>query len=449
MAGERPWRGIRVKVTAIATVGVLAVLVVIGVVLVDRQRSGLAEQLEDGLSKEAGQIAAALAAGADRPVAADDRLLVVERPGGDLEVWVEGEPLGDVDGLAAALSDDPDEIDLDGDRWLLVTARAGAAGGAVVHLGGSLEDVDESVAELRASLLWIVPVATLVLGALVWIVVGRTLRPVERIRTEVASIGGGELDRRVPVPPGGDEIARLAETMNAMLDRLERSAQRQQRFVADAAHELRTPLTRMRAELEVDAHDPGGADHAATRRSQLEEVRRLQALVDDLLLLARSDAGEEAPRSQLVDLDDIVLDEARAAQSAAGGPRVDATGVSAAQVTGDPGQLRRVVRNLVDNACRHAAATVAIELGERDGTAVLTVSDDGSGIPAERAGEVFERFTRLDDARVQEAGGAGLGLAIVKEIVQRHGGTVVVERGAAGGARFTVALPRGAAAINR
>ena len=131
---------------------------------------------------------------------------------------------------------------------------------------------------------------------IVWIVVGRTLRPVERIRAEVADIGVAELDRRVPEPPGDDEIARLAVTMNAMLERLERSVSRQQRFVADASHELRTPLTRMRAELEVDDNDPANADPAATRRSQLDEIVGLQQMLEDLLILARSDAGTPTGR---------------------------------------------------------------------------------------------------------------------------------------------------------
>ena len=295
------------------------------------------------------------------------------------------------------------------------------------------------MAELTASLAWVVPLAVLALLAVVWVVVGRTLRPVERIRAQVAGIGVAELDRRVPEPGGDDEIARLAVTMNEMLARLERSVRRQQRFVADASHELRTPLTRMRTELEVDESDPAGADAGATRRSQLEEIAGLQRMIEDLLLLARSDADTTNRRSELVDLDDIVLEEIRALGHSA--ITVDASGVSAAQVAGDPDALRRVVRNLIDNARRHANTTVDVELSEVGTQATLIVSDDGPGIPAERRSDVFERFARLDESRTGGAGRAGLGLAIVHDIVTRHNGTITIDDSPRGGARFEITLP--------
>ncbi len=158
----------------------------------------------------------------------------------------------------------------------------------------------------------------------------------------------------------------------------------------------------MRAELEVDERDPAGADAAATRRSQLEEIAGLQRMIEDLLLLARSDAGTPSRRSEPVDLDDIVLEEIRASSRSA--ITVDASRVSAAQVLGDPDELRRVVRNLIDNACRHANTTVDIELTERGTQATLIVADDGPGIPPERRTDVFERFARLDESRTGRAG---------------------------------------------
>jgi signal transduction histidine kinase len=224
--------------------------------------------------------------------------------------------------------------------------------------------------------------------------------------------------------------------MNDMLARLEESALRQQRFVADASHELRTPLTRMRAELEADELDPGRADPAATRRSQLDEIAALQRLIEDLLVLARSDARAVDRRLDAVDLDDIVLEEARAVP----GADVDLARVSAAQVGGDAEELRRVVRNLLDNAGRHATARVSVALAERDGHAVLTVDDDGPGVPAGKRRDVFDRFTRLDESRTG-GGHAGLGLAIVADVVDRHGGTVTIDDSPLGGARFVVTLP--------
>jgi signal transduction histidine kinase len=271
------------------------------------------------------------------------------------------------------------------------------------------------------------------------------LRPVEAIRNEVAMIGGKDLERRVSVPAGDDEIARLARTMNGMLGRIETATRRQQQFVADASHELRNPLTRIRSELEVDAAHPESADLAATHRSILDETIALQQLVDDLLQLARADAGVAATPATRgpVDLDDVVLREAARLRASAATITVDTSNVSGAQVSGDPAQLTRVVRNLADNAARHAAAAVTFTLTEQDHSAVLTVTDDGPGIPAEDRERVFERFTRVDDARNAAHGGAGLGLSITREIVQAHGGRVAIDPDHAPGTRVVVVLPTG------
>jgi signal transduction histidine kinase len=289
-----------------------------------------------------------------------------------------------------------------------------------------------------------IPAVALFIAALVWWLVGRTLRPVESIREEVATIGGTDLHRRVPQPKGGDEIARLARTMNGMLDRLEDATERQQQFVADASHELRSPLTRIRSELEVDLAHPETADLAATHESVLDETVGLQRLADDLLALARRDAGATAERREAVDLDDIVLRQARRLR-ADGRVGVGIAGVSAAQVQGDPDQLTRALRNLADNAARHAASAVDFTLSERDGVAILTVVDDGPGIPPEEQQRVFERFTRLDDARTAGDGGTGLGLAITRDIIGRHGGEIRIDPDHRPGTRFLITIPTGQA----
>jgi signal transduction histidine kinase len=307
-------------------------------------------------------------------------------------------------------------------------------------VAANLDDIDESVGILTTSLLIGVPLVVVALALLVWWLVGRTLRPVDAIRSEVADIGGSDLDRRVPVPSGDDEIARLARTMNGMLDRLEESALRQQRFVADASHELRSPLTRIRTELEVDVAHPETADMAATHRSVLEETAGLQRLIDDLLQLARSDARAVSLRREVVDLDVMLLRLAHRVR-ADGRVAVDATGIGSARVVGDGDLLARAVANVVDNATRHAARSVELDLTDRNGEAVLTVTDDGPGIPAAERRRVFDRFSRLDDARSTRDGGTGLGLAIAKEIVESHGGTISVEGPATGGARFVIRLP--------
>jgi signal transduction histidine kinase len=234
-------------------------------------------------------------------------------------------------------------------------------------------------------------------------------------------------------------VARLAHTMNAMLERLAGSAERQRRFVADAAHELRSPLARIRAELEVDAAHPATADPAATQVSVLEQTVALQRLVDDLLLLARGDAGVPDPdRAGSVDLDDVV---GRLAVVRRGcGARIDLRCVAPVQVRGDEAQLARAVANLVDNAVRYARTTVTVALRDAGGTAVLTVADDGPGVPPDVGDAVFERFTRVDDARRAE-GGAGLGLAIAREIAARHGGSLTLAPDGPPGARFELRMP--------
>jgi signal transduction histidine kinase len=331
---------------------------------------------------------------------------------------------------------------LPGDFRLLVRRVISGAGPATLVVGKNLDDVHESVRILTLSLTAAIPVVVTMLAVLLWWLTGRVLRPVEAIRAEAASIRGTELDRRLPVPPSHDEISRLARTVNGLLDRVEHATERQRRFVADASHELRGPLTRMRADLEVALGHPQTSDPETTYRSLLADGTELQELVDDLLFLARSDAGAMPRPGVPVDLDDLVLAESRRL-AARGRVRVDNSGVSAARVVGDPRQLARAVRNLAANAERYARTTVAFELREVGGRSELVVADDGPGIPPEHHARVFERFTRLDDARSRDAGGSGLGLAIVADIVARHRGTVAVTSRAGGGAGFVLTLPRG------
>ncbi len=309
-----------------------------------------------------------------------------------------------------------------------------------MHTATPLDDVDESVAALRTGLVGAIPLVVIAVGLVVWWLVGRTLRPVARIRAEVADITGSTLGRRVPEPGTNDEIDRLAHTMNEMLDRVETSTERQRRFVADASHELRSPLTRMHAELEVDLEHPQGADFVATHRSVLEEVTNLEQLVNDLLDLARSDNGATARRWEAIDLDDLVMDEAGRLRPKPG-VAIDTSGVSGAQVVGDASQLTRVVRNLTDNAVRHARARVVFVTREHDDIAELSVTDDGPGIPTAERSYVFERFTRLDAARDRASGGSGLGLAIVRDIVEAHGGAVRIEEPPEGGTSVFISLP--------
>lgn len=306
-------------------------------------------------------------------------------------------------------------------------------------------DVLEASTELAWLLLAALPVIVGGVAALVWWLVGRTLRPVEAIRAEVARLSADDLHRRVPVPGTGDEIDRLAVTMNRMLARLETARVRQDRFVADASHELRTPLARMIAELEVDEAHPWTSDPARARAAQLAHARSLADLVDALLTLARQDAFEDGTPSgaAAVDVDDVVLAEVAAAVVPPG-VVLDASGVSGAQLRIPARVASIVVRNLLDNALRHAASRVDVSVADDSGEVRLTVCDDGPGIPEHLRTVIFDRFTRLDEARSADGGGRGLGLAIVADLVHRCGGRVSAQArpGGRSGACFVVVFAR-------
>lgn len=314
------------------------------------------------------------------------------------------------------------------------------AGDRTLLLGKNVDDVSESVRILQTSLAVAIPVVLALLAGLVWWLTWLVLRPVEAIRSEVAGITGADLHRRVPVQARDDEISSLARTMNAMLQRVQEATDRQRDFVADASHELRGPLTRLRSQLEVGLSHPELTPPEEAYRDLLTDTRLLQQLVDDLLFLARSESGVHPRPDAAVDLDDLVFEQA-ARLRARGKVHADVTAVSAGRVTGDRHQLNRALDNLVGNAERHAAQTVAFALREDGGRTTLTISDDGPGISADQAAAVFERFVRLDPARSRDDGGAGLGLPIVRDIVTRHGGTVAITRAPSGGARVTVCLP--------
>jgi signal transduction histidine kinase len=327
-----------------------------------------------------------------------------------------------------------------GSGYRVAAQRVDAAGGSVVvYAAASLEPVSESTAVVRVLLAVGLPMLVLFVGVTTWALVGRALRPVEAIRQQVAEISVTALDRRVPETGTADEIDRLARTMNEMLARLDTASQRQRSFVADASHELHSPLATIRARLEVRLAHPEAADWPRLAERWLDEQTRLERLVDNLLLLAMVDDGVAVRSPQVVDLDELVLRELRDLR-ARGRVRIDVSRVAGGRVIGDPDQLRRVARNLLDNAELHAASTVRVELAQVDpGTVALAVSDDGPGIAPGQRERVFERFVRLDQARGRE-GGAGLGLSIVREIVTAHGGTAEAEE-AEVGARLVIRLP--------
>ena len=360
---------------------------------------------------------------------------------------------GDVVGASANLSDLEPLVRLkageertletvpfeDGPFLVVAISAAGSGGPLTVVVGRSLEVVQETRGAVAGLLGVGVPLLLLVVGAVTWGVAGRALAPVDAIRGEVEAISSRELHRRVPDPPGRDEIARLASTMNRMLSRLEEAHLRERRFVSDASHELRSPVTTIREHAEIALNYPDRTTMAELAEIVLEEDTRLQRIVEDLLLLTRADEGSLQLRTAPVDLDDLLFDEATRLRTSTS-HRIDSSGVSAGRVLGDRGQLERLIRNLADNAARHAVGEIRLALREDGGHVVLEVDDDGPGVPPEMRDLVFERFARLDDARDRQHGGAGLGLAIVAEIAAAHGGSVSVSDAPSGGARFTVVL---------
>ncbi|WP_262704145.1 MULTISPECIES: sensor histidine kinase [Streptomyces] len=277
----------------------------------------------------------------------------------------------------------------------------------------------------------------LFVAGLTWLLVGRALRPVAAMRQEFTEITERDLHRRVPVPRARDEIHRLARTMNATLDRLHRAMTRQRQFVADASHELRSPIAAVRAQLELVLARPSRTDWPDAVHKALRDTDRLQAVASDLLLLARLDA-QEAPPKAAVDLGALAAEEVRRHP----GALAMAGGQEAAVVTGSRVQLSRLLTNLADNARRHTRTGVSITVAVQGGMVELAVDDDGPGIPESDRERVFERFTRLDDARARQDGGTGLGLAIANDIAHAHGGTLTVLTSPRGGARLLLRLPR-------
>lgn len=325
---------------------------------------------------------------------------------------------------------------------------ATASGDYTVLVGGGSEAVEETARTVALLLAGGAPIVIAGAAAVTFLLVRRSLRSVDAIRARVAEISTSDLAERVPVPNGRDEIAALAVTMNQMLSRIEAGHRAQQRFLGDASHELRSPLATIISGLEVAEAHPHLLDAELAVNTLLPEAQRMHALIEDLLLLARADEQSLMRCKEVLALDEVAeVEVARVRREAR--CAIDAD-IRPVRCTGDPMAISRMIRNLVENAVRHANSRVYVEVGSSDGMAILTVSDDGPGIsPADRS-RVFERFVRLDSDRARSGGGAGLGLAIVAEVVAAHGGSVAIAERPGGGTRMMVSLPlRGPQHSNR
>ncbi|MFF7978693.1 sensor histidine kinase [Streptomyces sp. NPDC007901] len=305
-----------------------------------------------------------------------------------------------------------------------------------------LPNTAEAIARTTDQLLLRAGLVSLVLiAAATYFAVRVALRPVEAIRVLTASVTAHDPRERVTVPATGHEITALATTINTTLQRLDDAAARQRRFVADAAHELRSPLTTLLASLEVALAYPDRTDWPAAATTAARQTRRLQALAEDLLLLARLDTRTPAADAELVDLTALATRLTEQYPLADRPLTLTCDSTAPAHAHGNPDAYERLLRNLVDNAARHAAHRIQITVRNQDAWIVLTVHDDGPGVPAEDAERIFERFVRLDDARSRDQGGTGLGLAIARDLAHRHRGTLTLVPRTLG-ACFQLRLPR-------
>lgn len=447
MAAEKR-AGVRVRTTVAATLVVAVALVLGAVALVLALRDNLTDAAEQSAETRAEELASTIESQGLAAVGSTDQS-ARDDDGGDRredrdddvpdviwQVQQEGTVVAS-NWSGSTLAGDEDTARIDDDRFSL--AREEADGYDVV-VGASLESADDSVGALVPLLGLGLPLAIALLAGTTWVVTGRALRPVERLREQVDRISARELDQRVDVPPTRDELSRLATTMNHMLERLDHSATVQRQFVSDTSHELRSPLASLKQTAEVARAHPGALDEGELTTAVLEETARMQHLVDQMLVLTRTEEGSRRAKEE-VDMDDLLLTEAARVRRERSDLTIETDGVGPARTHGDAQALARVVRNLVDNAARHASARVRLSVNAGADHLLLTVDDDGSGIPADQRERVFERFVRLDEARSRDAGGSGLGLAIVREVVLAHGGTAIATGSDLGGARFEITLP--------
>ncbi len=468
MTGQPRWRGLSVRARlTLATPGVVAVALALGaLVLVGILRVTLLGQRDAVALDQARGVADLVTAGRLPevvPGGGTTILQVVDGAGRVVAASAGGDrlvPLLEPADLARARGGDA--VELSGRRLgvsdvlRVVGVPAGADGTSTVLVAGPVADVERSLEVSEKAV--VVVCLVLVAGVAVlsrWLV-GSALRPVETLTRDAAALGTGTpgagslgtpAPAALPLPAADDEVRRLAVTLNGMLARLDAAARRQRAFVADAAHELRSPLASIRTAVEVSRLDSTGpsdaGDWRATADGVLEDVARMGRLVDDLLLLARLDEDRASPGAQQASGDlGLVADRVveRLGRQHGAGVRVDREGVPTVPVRAGDDVLERLVVNLVENAVRYARSRVAVTVEATGPDAVLTVTDDGPGVPAADRDRVFERFTRLDDARSRDQGGSGLGLAIVRELARAHGGDVHLDD-AGPGLRAVVRLP--------
>jgi signal transduction histidine kinase len=443
-------RSLRARVTMTTTVGLAVALAAAALLLRGAVEGSLTREV-DGTARQGAREVAALADTKQLPdtVLAGTLTVQVLGRGGRI---VAAAPT--VDRLvpllspaqAAAAARSGRAVLLDGRPfgvpYLMRVVAVRASRGDIVLSGAAYTQVLDSMRTLTRALLVGTPLLLLLLAGVTWLVVGSTLRPISALRRGAQVITATGVTRELPVPEARDEVRVLAVTLNDMLTRLDAAQQRQRRLVSDTAHELRSPIASIRAQLEVALDHPEHQDWPQTAQDVLTDTLRLASLAEDLLVLARLDEHQPRPTAgKPVDLAALVTEEVE--RSAGGRVPVTAQTAGPCVVAGEAEGLRRLLRNLIDNAMRYAKSGVEVAARREDSEAVLTVSDDGPGIAEADRERAFDRFVRLDDARSRDetqAGGAGLGLAIVRAIARTHGGSAHLEGGAPG-LRAVVRIP--------
>lgn len=377
------------------------------------------------------------------PVTGSESVQVIDSHGRVLSASANGDrlsPLLSPDELRRARSTpvtvSGSRLGLTGSLRVTATPVSQEPGAPVVVVAEPVADIARSQHLLVVTLLITYPVLLLALGAIAYRVIGAALAPVESLRAAAERVSGSGRDERLPVPESRDEIHALAVTLNSMLDRLVSAREREHSFVANVAHELRTPLASLRVQADVShRHGATEEDHA----DLVAELDRLSALVDDLLVLARLDAGEELPAPDPPAEPRVVLPGLASDET---GPEVVVCEVAEGTVPMTGLELERVLDNLIGNALRHARTRVDVGFSRTARESVVSVADDGPGIPAADRERVFDRFSRLDEGRGRDSGGTGLGLAIVRELVRRRGGDIRLRDSSYGGLLVEVSFPQ-------
>jgi signal transduction histidine kinase len=451
---RRVWRplGVRMRTALAAGLVVAVASVLTGAALLVTARGILLASINTAATDRANQVVAALSSGdtatltaALRPSARERTVVQVLNPAGavvaESEAIAGSPPISPLRPPSGHHRSEERRLAVGRDEpfWIVAVGVNTTEGLRTVLVAESLDTVGDGTEAILVALAVGLPLLALVVGAATFLFVGRSMRPVEAMRRQADTITAENLHARLPVPAADDEIAALAATMNTMLDRIEAASATQRRFVADASHELRSPLATIHANVDLLAAAPLPEPSARSVDRIHTESARMGRLVDDLLLLARVDDQGLRLRRQDVDLDDLVYAERERLALQHPGIEIEGT-VDPVRVTGDPDHLHRVLRNLVDNAARHAKHTVTISLASDGCTGEVVVGNDGPAIAAGDREKIFDRFVRLDDSRSRQGGGAGLGLPIARDIVVAHGGTLTVADSDAGAA-LVIRLP--------